>query len=133
MLPLSPRICQCMRQFFVKRPTFLASTSNLRVEQNLVHLGRFLNFSQKVVGVTLKRIGRLSNYSLVIPSSFSSSIILKFLKFSPSFATDFVTREQQQIVHPALTDNLALMIIDNWSDPRATPRQFRWYKSRDPG
>ena len=29
-------------------------TSNLRVEQNLVHLGRFLHFSQKVVGVTLK-------------------------------------------------------------------------------
>ena len=49
MLPLSPRICQCMRQFFVKRPTFLAETSNLRVEQNLVHLGRFLHFSQKVV------------------------------------------------------------------------------------
>ena len=28
MLPLSPRICQCMRQFFVKRPKFLAATSN---------------------------------------------------------------------------------------------------------
>ena len=54
MLPLSPRICQCMRQFFVKGPKFLAATSNLRVEQNLVHLGRFLHFSQKVVGVTLK-------------------------------------------------------------------------------
>ena len=39
---------------FVKRPKFLAATSNLRVEQNLVHLGRFLYFSQKVVGVTLK-------------------------------------------------------------------------------
>ena len=44
---------------------------------------------------TLKRIGRLSNYSLVIPSSFSLSTILKVLKFSPSFETDFVTREQQ--------------------------------------
>ena len=54
MVPLSPRICQCMRRFFVKRPKFLAATSNLRVEQNLVHLGRFLHFSQKVVGVTLK-------------------------------------------------------------------------------
>ena len=50
MLPLSPRICKCMRQFFVKRPEFLAATSNLRVEQNL---GGFLHFSQKVVGVTL--------------------------------------------------------------------------------
>ena len=53
MLPLSPRICQCMRQFFVKRPKFLAATSNLRVEKNLVHLDRFLHFNQKVVGVTL--------------------------------------------------------------------------------
>ena len=41
MLPLSPRICQCMRQFSVKRPKLLSATSNLRVEQNLVHLGRF--------------------------------------------------------------------------------------------
>ena len=47
MLPLSPRICQCMRRCFVKRPKFLAATSNLRVEQSLVHLGRFLHFSQK--------------------------------------------------------------------------------------
>ena len=54
MLSLSPRICQCMRRFFVKRPKFSAATSNLRVEQNLVHLGRFLHFSQKVVEVTLK-------------------------------------------------------------------------------
>ena len=43
----------------------------------------------------LKRTGRLSNYSLVIPSSFSLSTILKVLKFFPSFETDFVTREQQ--------------------------------------
>ena len=54
MLPLSSRICQCIRQFFVKRPTFLATTANLRVEQNLVHLGRFLHFSQKVDGVTFR-------------------------------------------------------------------------------
>ena len=52
-LPLSPRICQCMRQFFVKRPKFLVATSNLRVEQNLMHLGGFLHFSQQVFGVTL--------------------------------------------------------------------------------
>ena len=42
-----------LRRVFVKRPKFLAATSNLRVEQNLVHLGRFLHFSQKVVGLTL--------------------------------------------------------------------------------
>ena len=53
MLPLSPRICQCMRRFFIKRPKFLAATSNLGVEQNLVHLGRFFHFSHKMVGVTL--------------------------------------------------------------------------------
>ena len=41
----------------------------------------------------LKRIERLSYYSLVIPSSFSLSTILKVLKFPPSFETDFVTRE----------------------------------------
>ena len=33
---------------------------------------------------TLKRIGRLSNYSLVIPSSFSLCTILKVLKFPPA-------------------------------------------------
>ena len=53
MLPFSPRIFQCMRQLFVKRPKFFAATSNLLVEQNLVDLSRFLHFSQKVVGVTL--------------------------------------------------------------------------------
>ena len=53
MLPLSPLICQCMRRFFVKRPKFLAAASSLCAEQNLVHLGRFLHFSQEVVGVTL--------------------------------------------------------------------------------
>ena len=45
MLPLSSRICQRMRQFFVKRAKFLAATSNLRVEQNLVRFGRFLDFN----------------------------------------------------------------------------------------
>ena len=49
MLPLSLRICQCMRQ----KTEVLAAISNLRVEQNLVHLGRILHFSQKVVEVTL--------------------------------------------------------------------------------
>ena len=44
---------------------------------------------------TLKGTGKLSNYSLVIPSSFSLSTILKVLKFSPSFEIDFVTRKQQ--------------------------------------
>ena len=47
---------------------------------------------------TLKRTGRLSIYSLVIPTSFRLSTILKVSKFSPSFETDFVTREQQQMV-----------------------------------
>ena len=42
-----------MRRFFVKRPTFLAATSNLRVDQNLVRLDRLLHFSGKVVGMTL--------------------------------------------------------------------------------
>ena len=59
----------------------------------------FLLIAVEILGFcrnqTLKRIGRLSNYSLVIPASFSLSTILKVLKFSPSFETDFVTREQQ--------------------------------------
>ena len=64
MLPLSPRICQCMRPFFVKRsrPKFLAATSNLRAEQNLVHLGRFL----KMVGVTLIQIFPLLHLAPVL-------------------------------------------------------------------
>ena len=60
-LGLSPRISQCMRQFFVKRPKVFAATSNLRVEQNLVRLGRFLHFSQKVVGVTVSTLINLIN------------------------------------------------------------------------
>ena len=56
MLSLSPHICQCMRKFFVKRLRFLIATSNLPVKEDLVHLGRFMHFSQKVVGVTLKLI-----------------------------------------------------------------------------
>ena len=51
MLPLSPRICQCMRRFFVKRPTFLAATSNLRVGQNLMHLGRCRLISLRIFPV----------------------------------------------------------------------------------
>ena len=39
---------------FVKRPKFLSATSSFCVEQNLGHLGRFMHFSQKVVGVILK-------------------------------------------------------------------------------
>ena len=44
---------------------------------------------------TFKRIGRLSNYSLIIPSSFNLNTILKSFKVSPSFEADFVTGEQQ--------------------------------------
>ena len=62
---LSSRICQCMRQFFVKRPKFLAATCNLRAEQNLVHFGEFLHFSQKVVGVTLIAPNTFSNPNTV--------------------------------------------------------------------
>ena len=64
MLPSSPRICQCRSSFFVKRPNLLAATSNLRVEENLVHLGRFLHFSQKVVGVTLNHTQPFKNTDL---------------------------------------------------------------------
>ena len=48
--------------FFVKRPKFLATTLNLRAEQNLVHLGRFMHFSQKVVGVTLTANDRFHRF-----------------------------------------------------------------------
>ena len=39
---------------FCQKTKVLAETFNLRVEQNLVHLGRFLHVSQEVVGVTLR-------------------------------------------------------------------------------
>ena len=55
LLSLSPCICQCMGQCFVKIPKFLAATSNLRAEQNLVHLGGFLHFSQSHWSDLLKR------------------------------------------------------------------------------
>ena len=47
---------------------------------------------------TLKRIRRLSNSSLVIPLVSVQVPYLKVLKFSHSFETDFVTREQLQMV-----------------------------------
>ena len=47
MLPLSPWTRQCMRQFFCQKTEVLAATSNLHVEQNSVHLGRFLYLAQK--------------------------------------------------------------------------------------
>ena len=78
MLPLSPCICQCMRRFFVKRPTFLAVTSNLRVEQNLVHLGRLLYFSQKVVGVTLSCYPVLECYNMFPGVKLSIRSIVSF-------------------------------------------------------
>ena len=65
MLPLSLRICQCLKRLFIKRPKLLAATSNLRVEQNLVPLGRFLRFNQKLIGVTLTD---LINTSFVKPT-----------------------------------------------------------------
>ena len=49
-----PYLSMYMRQvIFMKRPKFLAASYNLLVEQNLVHLSRFLHFSQNVVQVTL--------------------------------------------------------------------------------
>ena len=53
MLPLHV-FANARDNFLSKDPKFLAATSNLRIEQNLVRLGRFLHFSQKVVGVTLR-------------------------------------------------------------------------------
>ena len=71
---------------FVKRPKFLAATPNLRVEQNLVHLGRFLHFSQKVVGVTLKEDLVNNGYSLfaeeVISKSQYEEDFIKSFQFS---------------------------------------------------
>ena len=36
----------------------------------------------------------------------------------------------EKCLHAASTDN---KYFDNRSDPRTTPRQFRWYKSPGPG
>ena len=38
---------------FCQKTEVSAATSSLHVEQNLVHLGRFLRFRQKVVGMNL--------------------------------------------------------------------------------
>ena len=39
---------------FSQKTEVFISNFNLRAEQNLTHLGRFMYFSQKVVGMTLK-------------------------------------------------------------------------------
>ena len=41
MFPLSYLYLPMHETIFIKRPKFLAATSNLRVEQKVVHLGRF--------------------------------------------------------------------------------------------
>ena len=67
---------------------------------------------------TLKRTEMLSNYSLVIPSSFSLSTILYHSRVFPSFEADFLTRKQKLMIdqfkagkclHAASTDNLVLI------------------------
>ena len=91
---------------------------------------------------TFKKIGSLSNYSLVIPFSFSLSTIFDHFKAFPSFETDFVTGKQQQMtdqfeaekcLHAVSTDNLVLMITDKKAYLGPNPKQFGWYKSLDPG
>ena len=50
--------------FFVERPNYWLATSSLSVEQNLVHFDRFIHFSQKVVGATLRdTITSLSSFT----------------------------------------------------------------------
>ena len=51
---------------------FSAATSNLCIEQKLVHLSRFLHFSQKVVGVTLKTEAFISNFQFTYRAKFSA-------------------------------------------------------------
>ena len=51
---------------------FLAGTSNLCVERNLVHLGRFLHFSQKIVGVTLTTEVFISNLKFMCREKFAA-------------------------------------------------------------
>ena len=48
-----PVFANAWENFLLKNPKFLSATSNLPVEKTLVHLGRLMHFSQKVVGVTL--------------------------------------------------------------------------------
>ena len=77
-------------QNFVCKSTALG-TKNTYPREYFRRSGQpFLLTGVKIFGFcknqTLKRIGRLPNYSLVIPSS---------LKFPPSFEKEFVTIEQQ--------------------------------------
>ena len=50
---------------------FLSATSNLRVEQNLVDLERFLDVRLKVVGLTLKTEIFIRNFEFTCRSKFS--------------------------------------------------------------
>ena len=61
--------------FFVKRKKFIAATYNLRADKNLVHLGRLLHFSQKVVGLTLKTEVFISNFQFTCRAKFSDICI----------------------------------------------------------
>ena len=61
---------------FCQKTKVLAAKSNLRVEQNLVHLGRFLHFSQKVVGVTLSN--HFTKKSEIVGEFFSPALEIRF-------------------------------------------------------
>ena len=61
---------------FVERPKFLSVTSNLPVEQNFVHLGRFMHFSQKVVGNSFSQN--------CLPVSVSKTLNVRLKRFSDS-------------------------------------------------
>ena len=67
---LSPRICQFMKYFFVKIPKHLSATSNLFVVQDLVHLDRFMHFSEKLVGVTLNKFSVRKDILFVMEDNF---------------------------------------------------------------
>ena len=51
---------------------FLGATPNLRVKPNLVHLGIFMDFIQKVAGVTLKTEDFGSNFQFTYRANFSA-------------------------------------------------------------
>ena len=81
---------------FCQKTEVLAATSNLRVEQTLVHLGTFLHFSQKVVGVTLNFTIRncpQNSERVQFRFQFPKWCIIKHLKDTKLYFTEFLRTE----------------------------------------
>ena len=87
----------CISQFQAPTSPWADPRGNFLKWSKTLPRGKIFLQKRRNIGI-LKKSNLEKNWKAVqvISFSFSLSTILKVLKFSPSFQTDFVTREQQR-------------------------------------